>query len=337
MCCPIPGPLPHICTEIMASRPWFERHPRFVGGDGLPATGGWVESCLHEVDTGKRLAFLLRGALVDALGPEPGLALRRFGNVRLLLGLPSWSAVDSQVSERLWAALDATVLALSNPSVATFAADHTSVFMALREAQRTLDAGEAQAVVVAGVDSLCAPVILDYLLSTGRGALRGAPYAPIPGEAAGVLVVSRDGSLPGRALSRIDALHIELEEARLEDPNRGLLGGALGRCLVTVLEDLRPEQRPGLAFSDCSGERPRSEELGAAIARLNSPPECLFTPICPSESIGDVGAAFGAVAAIVSHWSLAAVGGSALICASTHSPADGGHNICAAMRLSRAG
>ena len=143
-------------------------------------------------------------------------------------------------------------------------------------------------------------------------------------------MVSADRLLPYTVLSRIEALRIGSEPENLNDPERGILGRALGECLGAVLDGLPPDRSPELAIGDLNAQRHRAEDFGGAITRVALPPECLFDPLCPSDSIGDIGAAHGALALMLARQALTLPAATALVFAG----AEGGSR--AAVRLSRA-
>jgi len=166
---------------------------------------------------------------------------------------------------------------------------------------------------------------------TGQARIAGAPHAAIPAEAAAVLVVGSGGRLPFPVLSRVEALEIAQEAERLDDPDRGIFGRALGQCLRKVIPAGSSRPPPDRVFADLNGERWRAEDWGGAVLQLDQPPDGVSDPVCPAEAMGDTGAAHGAASVILARQALSLPGNSALVCAATR---QGGR---AALRLTRIG
>jgi len=191
--------------------------------------------------------------------------------------------------------------------------EHSSGIEALDRAAEILDARGAPCCFVAAVDSACEAHRLEVLDATGRIQSSRAPVAPIPGEAAAVLVVARERSARsvgtpspsggrgtpspsgGRArgvgtpalVPRI--VHWAHEaEAEGDDP---ALGAAWSRAIDAALSADAGGRELAFTMVDLNGDRARSQAWSFAahrtVGRRGLTPKLLH----PAESLGDVYAA----------------------------------------------
>lgn len=158
----------------------------FIKTEQVTMTGQPASAALlldAEMPRGQRLHWLLRHGLEDA---ATLLAPTGLGAVPLLLGVPA----DLNDDERQM--IDQAVQAhpLISELLALQPYGRASGFAALTAARQLVMAGTHRAVLVGGVDSLCAPEILEQLIRADR--ILG-PYCEgtIPGEAAVLALVTR--------------------------------------------------------------------------------------------------------------------------------------------------
>lgn len=179
--------------------------------------------------------------------------------------------------------------------------DHAGVASAIELAERLVAERACDAILLVAVDSLLDPLVLNALVAEGRLKLPDHPTGLEPGEAAAALwleprvAAERRGVAP---LLRIAATatatdHGEAIEGRPRD------GRALAACVRTA------RARAGAAgaspvdvYLDLNGETWRAQEWGHALVQMQRElgPHRLQLP---ATSLGDTGAASGAVAIVL--------------------------------------
>lgn len=195
--------------------------------------------------------------------------------------------------------------------------------------QRILTAGDAERLhVVVGVDSYCDDECIVWLEQARRLAQDGVRGGFTPGEAAGCLLLGRrplGARLKRRPLATISGVGVH-QETQLRDSEAGSFGLAASKAVLDAAAGLSlPDQAADAVYCDINGERYRSEEWGLFATRAHAALRSLqYQTFCGS--IGDVGAAFGAIASIVAAQSFArgdAHGPRALVMAGSDSGARG--------------
>ncbi len=244
-----------------------------------------------------RLAALAARALRDCVRH---LDPRRAGEVPLFLGLPAPTSGGGVAVRPLLAKL-----ARSMPPGATlqaapeqlFAEGRTAFFRALEAACRWVEVRGGVALVGAA-DSQCDRRTLTHLARAGR-TLGFNPDGLIPGEAAGFVLVGREGALPevGPALRVVaSASGQEARHFLQDEPN-------LAAGLTAVFRSLWREAEAGgwradYLISCQTGEGFWANEFGLAYLRNGRLfPEPLRGNLT-AEWLGDVGAAAGVVALV---------------------------------------
>jgi len=174
--------------------------------------------------------------------------------------------------------------------------------------QRILAATDAERLhVVVGVDSYCDDECLVWLEQARRLAQDGVRGGFTPGEAAGCLVLGRrrlGALLERRPLATISGAGVH-QETQLRDSDAGSFGLALSEAVMDAAAGLDlPAHAADAVYCDINGERYRSEEWGLFATRAHAALRSLqYQTFCGS--IGDVGAAFGAIASIAAAQSFA--------------------------------
>lgn len=193
---------------------------------------------------------------------------------------------------------------VGNSSVRLCETGRASALQAMRLAARELTREDRplDLAIVGGVDSLIATRTLTFLQSNGRLREGRKSTGILPGEGAGFLVLEKVESATRRGatgLATIETCVGELDLTPFGKPNKAA-------ALTKVLRGVAPkvaEPRP-LLISDLNGERPRAFEWMFASSRSpfyhGGMPHWLS-----SESIGDSGAASGAVNCC---WAVGALG-----------------------------
>lgn len=155
--------------------------------------------------------------------------------------------------------------------------------------------------LVVGVDSYCDDECLLWLEQERRLAQDGVRGGFTPGEASGCLLFGRrrlGTHLGRRSLATISGAGV-CPETQLRDSDAGSFGVALSQAVQDAAMGLSlPAQAADDVYCDLNGERYRSEEWGMFATRSYAALQTLnYETFCGS--IGDIGAAFGAIATVV--------------------------------------
>jgi 3-oxoacyl-[acyl-carrier-protein] synthase-1 len=264
-----------------------------VPDDGLPE----LAAELAEQFLQTRCARMLRMAhvaLAEALQHVPESA----APIPLLLGLPEHHtrrAIDpkvflKQLEIQTGARFDATSLAVPRGRAAGL--------MAIRQAATKLESGQAEFILVGGVDSLVDLYVMGALDLQGRIRNGQNPDGFAPGEGAAFLLLSigaKAQQFGAKPLARITACGMGREEGHLYS-DEPYAGEGLATAFSALFEE-PPAQPVGSVYASFNGERYWGKEFG--VARLRSSAH-FAEPLQmehPAECFGDLGAAHGPVMA----------------------------------------
>jgi 3-oxoacyl-[acyl-carrier-protein] synthase-1 len=173
---------------------------------------------------------------------------------------------------------------------------------ALRGASRVLASGVADAVLIVAVDSWLDGPSLEWLAMHHRLKCSDNPVGLIPGEAAVAVMVGGaglfgPGAPPPAAWSRAVRIQgVEVCEAT-ERP-----GAALAIAVDSAVKNARVSVLEGLTVVDLNGEERRASAWGNALVRWG--PRFAGLVRLPAMSLGDTGAASGAVGLLLAHQGL---------------------------------
>ena len=178
--------------------------------------------------------------------------------------------------------------------------------------------GDTRLHFVIAVDSHLSPETLEWL---ERSELLMGPRNPgglIPGEAGACLVVATEEL---RASQRLPVLaRVRSSSTAFEASGRENDVGSLGEALTAAVRGATstlglPEDAPEAIYIDLNGERYRSEEWGFVHLRV-AEAFGAASPSIPSDCWGDVGAASGALFAILAaqSWARGYAPGSRALC-----------------------
>lgn len=173
---------------------------------------------------------------------------------------------------------------------------HAAALAGVRAAARLLEAGEAERVVVLGVDSLVTPEALAWLSLRRWLKTPDRPVGLMPGEAAAAVVLE-----PERAARRRGApIQGYVEAVDVAAPGGEGAGGppALGRRLAELLLAVWPAGVDvGDVYGDLNGQEHRAAAWGhACVPVREARPGTSAAMHLPASCLGDTGAASGAVA-----------------------------------------
>ncbi len=171
-----------------------------------------------------------------------------------------------------------------------FPSGSVATFEALEHARQMIDTTPSQALLLVAVDSFLDARALHWLNSRGRLKRDAHSDATIPGEAAGVALVSRQ-SREGSSLIR--GLGFAREEATIFNdlPLRG--DGMAEAARVALNEAGIPLHEIDYRLADPSGETYAFEELALAQSRLLSGHRETQDLFHPGSCVGDCGAVNG--------------------------------------------
>ncbi|MFP2926888.1 hypothetical protein ACLESO_17145 [Pyxidicoccus sp. 3LG] len=182
---------------------------------------------------------------------------------------------------------------------------HASALWALREATTALERGEAERALVVGVDSLLESNVLEVLYGAGRLKYEGHARGLSPGEAAAAFLVEPVALARRRKVAprcRIERIEVAREPSVLLTGER-----PTGAGLARVVSQALGNTRPGVLYGDLNGEEWRSLEWGNALMRLREAGHDLtgVPQHWPATSLGDTGAASGAISVLAAANALA--------------------------------
>ena len=245
------------------------------------------------------------GHAVEDLLHNVGLASedRRFWHgTGLYVGLtrtrnPELDFYDELLEESLAAELvEQTGLSIPEDRWHVVFQGNAAVLGALHEASLALEQGRLERALIVGVDSLLASDTLELLAAARRLKTNETPRGLMPGEAAGAFLVeplSTAQRRKARILCAVEAVAVGREQASRVSGERSA-GIALSDVIARVV---RPGSELGAIYGDLNGEDARAEEWGNTLVRLSGSHR-LSTAAqrWPSASLGDTGAASGAIA-----------------------------------------
>ncbi len=180
-----------------------------------------------------------------------------------------------------------------------FYGGHAGIVEAAAEAAHQIDSGGLERCIVGGIDSCVEP---DALVAAVRqGALKTAvsPVGFMPGEAAAFFLLERlEPAAARRAPVRAVLEGMALAEGEGRRPSGPpSLGAGLARAVAESIAAANGSGTPaGLLLGDLNGDVFRAMEWGYAVVRLARVFRAGDLPLwLPAVSIGEVGAATGAV------------------------------------------
>lgn len=308
---------PASCAAIRAGIARPRRVPYFQAVDEekqeeIPVTGYPIQGYTEGFNMVGRWLRLARGALRDLLS-LPGLPnaedSRFWQETGLITVTPRPNVArfqneDGEGEEALRQAFlrplyNALSLSLSHRHIESIGQGHAGTAEAVRRGMEWLAQGTLDRVLIVAVDSYLDPLTLKWLASSRRLKMETVPTGLSPGEAGACLLLETEPSAARReASARVFLSGAAVGQERNSffsgEPNTG---AALAECIRDVLEQAR--QKGGFSgdvYSDLNGESWRAMEWGSALVRLAGQVDEPRLHL-PCVSVGDVGAASGALSA----------------------------------------
>jgi len=171
---------------------------------------------------------------------------------------------------------------------------HASVLTAIHKAGIEIEAGRIARAIVVGVDSLVGEDELEWLARRGRLKVAEQVVGLMPGQASAAVLVEYEPEARRRQ-ARVEAL-IEGVRISKEAQSRASQQRGSGTGVADVVaRTLEGRQHVAEVYGDLNGEEARAYEWGNALVRLSPAHELPTSIHCAAVSLGDTGAASGAI------------------------------------------
>lgn len=268
-------------------------HPIQGYTDGFQLIGRWLrlargaveDGLSHPGVSGANAAFWQKTGLVVVTPPaddevflaEPGEALEQ---------------IRESCVQPLHRALG---LAIAAPNVELIPAGHAGTAVGLQHGLQWMASRGLERVLLVAVDSYLDELLLQQLASHRRLKSDEHPVGLMPGEAGVCLLVETEVSARRRGLEPV-VLIDKVATGREPDPfgsGRQNMGRGLARCIQEVLA-AAPSPFEGDLYSDLNGEQWRAHEWGCVRVHLSAQLGAHRLHV-PGTSVGEVGAASGAL------------------------------------------
>lgn len=288
--CPVGFTPADAAAAMRASVNTFAELP-YLDGRGEVIVGAEVPGLPEQVSGRERLATLLCWALNSALRQLP--AAIRIQDLPLLLCTRETTRDGASLQGLVPAVEDRLAMRFRREGSRHVDTGAVAVFDALREARAILRTGLAPACLIACVDSFIDARCLRWLESADRLKSARQPDGVIPGEAACVILVSLQPSTP--TCLRVIGLGSGFEPANLTN-DAPLLGDGMAEALRAALGEAGIAMHDvAFRLSDAAGESYAFEELALAQTRVMRRTRETQDLWHPASSVGDSGAAAGAL------------------------------------------
>lgn len=182
---------------------------------------------------------------------------------------------------------------------------HAGIADAVNWSSEKIAKGEVDRVILLAVDSYLDSLTLNWLGQANRLFTPNQPQGLIPGEAAACIMLEAESEMAGNnrwPQVGVEASATDFEENNLE-PGSANMGQALSRAWGSVL-DLYSSPFEGVIFTDLNGEVWKSQAYGNASSMVGSRVGAGSVMQSTAETLGDVGAASGAVSIACHYQSL---------------------------------
>jgi 3-oxoacyl-[acyl-carrier-protein] synthase I len=277
-------------------------HPFMIDRLGDPMPGALDELLDPTLMGPERLVEIAASAMREVCEPLRN-ASRSPVSLPLYLALPELRPGFSEreadeVRDRL---AQSDLPMVSFTETAAVPGGHAAGIAALVSASDRIRRGELETCLVGGVESYFHPDTMEWLDSFRQLAGADARSAFVPGEAAGfcLLMSERARERAGlQALAEVGDGGLGREAILLKTPDV-CLGEGLTAAVRGALRNLAGRGTVNSVICDINGERYRADEWAFVCLRL---PELFDDPTsywCPAEAWGDVGAASGALFAML--------------------------------------
>jgi 3-oxoacyl-[acyl-carrier-protein] synthase-1 len=276
---------PSSCAAMRAGIDGF-RETRFTtaGGDWLigapvPLPRAWVGE--------KRMAHLAAGAMSETFDAVP----QARGRTALMLCMPEEGRPGRPVRD--YALLLRRIAGImeveAHSRSRVIAHGRPSGIVALDHARRLLAAGEAEYVMLVGVDSYLTPHAVTHYLNERRLLTADNPNGFIAGEAAAAVLCAK----PGRGSFGLYGIGLARESAFIYNPqDLPLRGEGMISAYRAALQEAGAQMHQvGYRIADLVGEHYWFKQSTLAVSRVTRSVREFMDIWSPTESVGNVGAA----------------------------------------------
>lgn len=270
--------------NVQETNLWDAATGEYVAAGRVPLPQWWI-------GTGK-LAELVAPAIHECLVAARPLSA---GDIPLLLCAASQERthrlpnLDGEILGEIAYRLEAPL----HPSSVVIPRDQASIIVAIATAGAIFARGEADACIIAGVDTFIDQPVVEHYLSRRRILTSANSNGFSPGEAGSAVLVGRTGwedSAELRLLgvgATFEPATIESDEPLMGDGLTAAVGAALAAAGLTIAD-------VQYRISDLNGEHYKFKEMVLSMLRFERRPRTqLFDLWHPIEYIGEVGAAIG--------------------------------------------
>lgn len=174
---------------------------------------------------------------------------------------------------------------------------HAGIAQALQSSAPLLAGGKIQRVILVAVDSYVDADSLEWLANDDRLKLDDHPFGLIPGECAACLLLETAQAAARRGGTLAAGLSGSVFVRSTEGFRSGkpMLGQGLRQAVTQALQQAGLASFSGMMLTDINGEPWRSHEFGAVQMALGDKLDGAGTWTFPADSLGETGAASGAV------------------------------------------
>lgn len=179
---------------------------------------------------------------------------------------------------------------------------HAGTALALADAKVDIETGKQDACLLIATDSLLDSLTLEWLADRGRLKCDGQPCGLAPGEAGVCLLVEQASSAAARSAAVVATLVGAAFQAFAEGARSAEADGkGLADTFAIALTQGPPgTPLPGQVIADLNGEVGRSEAFAIALQALSHRQHMITGDVLlPAGSLGDTGAASGAIGVCV--------------------------------------
>jgi 3-oxoacyl-[acyl-carrier-protein] synthase-1 len=310
MATPVGYDAPTACASIRAGVANLEVLEEFpyveffrYGGDIVKPAGGRVTGLTDGHLGASRFSRLAMPALAEAIEIS-GINLTDLNRVKFIIALPDVARPgrDERMEKVLIRRIAGSVgFTKDLPKVEYIYSGHASACVALQNAQNILAKGEADHIIVGGIESFLEPATLLWLKKEGRLKSDSNVNGFNPGEASFFLVVEKKDTAAKRKAKIIAylkgiAVATEKDSILSKKPPTGIgLSQALGNTLKHHLQELPIS----MVICDMNGERYRGAEWGYALVRTLKGVKGTLKLWHPADCIGDTGIASAGISIIL--------------------------------------
>jgi 3-oxoacyl-[acyl-carrier-protein] synthase-1 len=279
----------------------IREHPCFVDKAGDPMAVAMDAMLSADLGGASRFSALAAPAIKEALAPWLALGIEP-ERLALFLGLPELrpglapdfaSALTAQLQE---------LQEIPPLRISAFCQGHSAGLIALQNAWLEIQAGRSRFCLAGGVDTYLEAETLEWLDEERQLMSAQNRSAFVPGEGAGFCLLASSAAARRHGL---DVLAWVVSVATTSEENTLKMdtlstGQGLTAAIAQATASLSlPSEKVDFTYCDLNGERYRSEEFTFALLRTQAAFVDVIDNLTPADCWGDMGAASGALFAVL--------------------------------------